>query len=69
LLKGEGLPYEYLHLPSIQKAEELPVILSCEEIWRMLGSAQLLKHRIHTLVFCMAVAFVAKKCAALIKAS
>jgi integrase/recombinase XerD len=46
LLKGEGLPYEHLHLPSIQKAEKLPVILSREEIWRMLTSAQLLKHRI-----------------------
>jgi site-specific recombinase XerD len=46
LLKSEGLPYEYLHLPSIQKAEKLPVILSREEIWRMLTGAQLLKHRI-----------------------
>jgi site-specific recombinase XerD len=46
LLKGEGLPYEYLHLPSIARAEKLPVILSREEIWRMLTSAQLLKHRI-----------------------
>ncbi len=46
LLKTEGLPYEYLHLPSIQKAEKLPVILSREEIWRMLTSAQLLKHRL-----------------------
>lgn len=46
LLKTEGLPYEYLHLPSIPKAEKLPVILSREEIWRMLTSAQLLKHRI-----------------------
>ncbi|RYG62017.1 integrase [archaeon] len=46
LLKTEGLPYEHLHLPSIQKAEKLPVILSREEIWRMLTCAQLLKHRI-----------------------
>ena len=46
LLKSEGLPYEHLHLPSIQKAEKLPVILSREEIWRMLTSAQLLKHRL-----------------------
>jgi site-specific recombinase XerD len=46
LLKTEGLPYEHLHLPSIQKAEKLPVILSREEIWRMLTGAQLLKHRI-----------------------
>jgi integrase/recombinase XerD len=46
LLKTEGLPYEHLHLPSIQKTEKLPVILSREEIWRMLTGAQLLKHRI-----------------------
>lgn len=46
LLKGEGLPYEHLHLPSIAKTEKLPVILSREEIWRMLTSAQLLKHRL-----------------------
>ncbi|MDQ3845265.1 MAG: tyrosine-type recombinase/integrase [Bacteroidota bacterium] len=46
LLKTEGLAYEHLHLPCIAKAEKLPVILSREEIWRMLGSAQLLKHRL-----------------------
>lgn len=46
LLKTEGLPYEHLHLPSIQKAEKLPVILSRQEIWRMLTCAQLLKHRL-----------------------
>ena len=46
LLKGEGLPYEHLHLPSISKAEKLPVILSRAEIWAMLKHAQLLKHKI-----------------------
>ncbi len=46
LLKTEGLPYEYLHLPEIPKSKKLPVILSREEIWSMLRSAQLLKHRI-----------------------
>ena len=46
LLKSEGLPYAYLHLPSIAKAEKLPVILSREEIWRMLTCAQLLKHKL-----------------------
>ena len=46
LLKGEGLPYEHLHLPSISKAEKLPVILSRSEIWAMLKHAQLLKHKI-----------------------
>jgi integrase/recombinase XerD len=46
LLKGEGLPYEHLHLPSIARTEKLPVILSREEIWAMLHTAQLLKHRL-----------------------
>ncbi len=46
LLKTEGLPYEYLHLPSIPRSDKLPVILSREEIWAMLQSAQLLKHRL-----------------------
>ncbi len=46
LLKAEGLPYEHLHLPSIAKDKKLPVILSREEIWAMLQSAQLLKHKI-----------------------
>lgn len=40
LLKTEGLAYE--HLPAIQRAEKLPVILSRKEIWRMLTCAQLL---------------------------
>ena len=46
LLKTEGLPYEHLHLPSIARAEKLPVILSRQEIWAMLKRAQLLKHKI-----------------------
>lgn len=46
LLKTEGLPYEHLRLPSIKHEKKLPVILSREEIWRMLQSAQLLKHKI-----------------------
>jgi site-specific recombinase XerD len=46
LLKAEGLPYGHLHLPSIARTEKLPVILSREEIWRMLTCAQLLKHRL-----------------------
>ena len=45
-LKTEGLPYHHLHLPSIDRAEKLPVILSRQEIWAMLHKAQLLKHRI-----------------------
>lgn len=46
LLKTEGLPYDYLHLPSIPKEKKLPVILSREEIWRMLQTSKLLKHRV-----------------------
>lgn len=46
MLKGEGLPYSHLHLPSIKKEKKLPVVLSKEEVWRMLKRAQLLKHKI-----------------------
>ena len=46
LLKTEGLPYGHLHLPAIQKDKKLPVILSREELWQMLQSASLLKHKI-----------------------
>jgi len=46
LLKGEGLPYDFLQLPSIAKSKKLPVVLSRQEFWAMLTSAQLLKHRI-----------------------
>ena len=46
LLKTEGLPYEHLHLPAIKKDKKLPVILSREEIWGMLQTATLLKHKI-----------------------
>lgn len=46
LLKAEGLPYEFLHLPAIPKIQKLPVILSRQEIWAMLQKAALLKHRI-----------------------
>lgn len=46
LLKSEGLPYEYLRLPSIKHEKKLPVVLSKEEVWKMLQSATLLKHKI-----------------------
>lgn len=46
LLKTENLPYDFLHLPAISKEKKLPVILSREEIWRMLQAADLLKHRL-----------------------
>jgi integrase len=43
LLKSENLPYEYLHY-QIKRSNKLPVILSRQEIWAMMKSAQLLKH-------------------------
>ena len=46
LLKSEGLPYDFLKLPSIKHEKKLPVVLSKEEVWAMLKSAKLLKHRI-----------------------
>lgn len=46
LLKSEGLPYDYLHLPSIKHDKKLPTVLSKEEVWAMLQKAKLLKHRI-----------------------
>jgi len=45
LLKSEGLPYDYLLLPEIKKERKLPVVLSKAEVWRMLCSLKLLKHR------------------------
>ena len=46
LLKCEGLDYTFLHLPSIKHAKKLPVVLSKNEMWNLLKSAQLLKHKI-----------------------
>jgi integrase/recombinase XerD len=46
LLKTEGLPYEYLHLPEIKKVNKLPVVLSKQEVWAMLKACTLLKHKI-----------------------
>jgi integrase/recombinase XerD len=46
LLKSEGLPYDFLRLPSIKHEKKLPVVLSKEEVWRMLQKAKLLKHKI-----------------------
>jgi hypothetical protein len=43
LLKSEGLPYEYLRLPSIKHEKKLPVVLSKAEVWAMLQGAKLLK--------------------------
>jgi integrase/recombinase XerD len=46
LLKSEGLPYAFLHLPSIKHEKKLPTVLSKEEVWRLLKSCQLLKHKV-----------------------
>lgn len=46
LLKTEGLSYQHLHLPTIARPQTLPVILSRQEIWKMLQAATLLKHRL-----------------------
>jgi len=46
LLKSEGLPYDFLHLPEIKHEKKLPVVLSKEEVWKMLQGATLLKHKI-----------------------
>lgn len=46
LLKTEGLPYEFLKLPEIARPQKLPVILSKQEIWTLLQTAQLLKHKL-----------------------
>lgn len=46
LLKSEGLEYEYLKLPQIKHEKKLPVVLSKEEVWKMLQVTKLLKHKI-----------------------
>ena len=45
MLKGEGLPYSHLHLPSIKRDKKLPTVLSKQEVWQMLKQCQLLKHK------------------------
>jgi integrase/recombinase XerD len=46
LLKTEGLPYEYLQLPSIKASKKIPVVLSKDEVWKLLTMTPLLKHRV-----------------------
>jgi integrase/recombinase XerD len=46
LLKSEGLPYAYLRLPEIKHEKKVQVVLSKKEVWRLLKSCQLLKHKI-----------------------
>jgi integrase len=65
LLKSEGLPYEFLRLPSIKHEKKLPVVLSKEEVWAMLQNAKLLKHRILIgLFYGCGLAVVSSKCTA-----
>ena len=40
------MPYSYLRLPEIKKEQKLPVVLSKEEMWRLLQAPALLKHKI-----------------------
>jgi integrase/recombinase XerD len=46
LCKVEGLKYSDLGLPSIKAPNKLPVVLSKEEVWRLLKAPELLKHRV-----------------------
>jgi integrase/recombinase XerD len=46
LLKAEGLPYSFLHLPAIMHDKKLPTVLSKQEMWAMLTAPKLLKHKI-----------------------
>ncbi len=46
LLKSENLPYEFLRLPEIKSEKKIQVVLSKEEVWRVLNSGILLKHKI-----------------------
>jgi site-specific recombinase XerD len=45
LLKTEGLPYSFLHLPAIKSEQKLPVVLNKDEVWSMFKKATLLKHK------------------------
>jgi integrase/recombinase XerD len=46
LCKVEGLKYSDIGLPSIKRPNKLPVVLSREEVWRLLKAPELLKHRV-----------------------
>jgi integrase/recombinase XerD len=45
-LRMEGLDYRIVELPSIERPKRLPVVLSREEIKKLLKAADLLKHRL-----------------------
>lgn len=46
LLKTQDLPYEYLRLPQIKHEKKVQVVLSKQEVWRLLHACQLLKHKV-----------------------
>jgi integrase/recombinase XerD len=46
LCKVEGIKYSEIGLPSIKRTNKLPVVLSREEVWRLLFAPDLLKHKI-----------------------
>lgn len=46
LLKSEGLPYSFLNLPEIKHEKRVQVVLSKQEVWRLLKSCELLKHKV-----------------------
>ena len=46
MLRSEGLPNDHFKLPRVKGENTLPVVLSKEEMWRLLCASQLLKHRI-----------------------
>ncbi len=46
IFRMKGLKDKYIELPSIKKERKLPVVLSKEEVRRLLKAPRLLKHRI-----------------------
>ena len=46
MLKSEGLPKDHFKLPRVKAENTLPVVLSREEVWRLLFAPKLLKHRL-----------------------
>jgi site-specific recombinase XerD len=44
--KLRGLPYKQFSLPAIQRNDKLPVVLNASEVKALIGSCDLLKHRL-----------------------